>query len=80
MRAAHAKEVEHCGLRLEDRTAAYGADFYAGHRNGDLEVAVDTKIVSNVCLSVRGRWNGLLLHNSDAVRALHHLRRILSCR
>jgi len=40
--AAHAKEVEHGGLGREEGTAADGADFDAGHGDGDLEVAVVT--------------------------------------
>jgi hypothetical protein len=37
--AAHAEEVEHSGLGLEDGAAANGADFDGGHGDGDLEVA-----------------------------------------
>jgi hypothetical protein len=37
--AAHAEEVEHGGLGLEDGAAANGADFDGGHGDGDLEVA-----------------------------------------
>ena len=40
MRAAHAEQVEHGGLGLEDGAAADCADFDGGHRDGDLEVAV----------------------------------------
>jgi hypothetical protein len=39
--AAHAEQVEHGGLGLEDGAAANGADFDGRHRDGDLEVAVD---------------------------------------
>jgi hypothetical protein len=39
--AAHAEQVEHGGLGLEDGAAADGADFDGRHRDGDLEVAVD---------------------------------------
>jgi hypothetical protein len=35
--AADAEEVEHGSLRLEDGAAAEGADFDAGHADGDLE-------------------------------------------
>lgn len=38
--AAHAEEVEHAGLRFQDGAAADGADFDAGHGDGDLEVVV----------------------------------------
>lgn len=38
--AAHAEEVEHGGLGLEDGAAADRADFDAGHGDGDLEGAV----------------------------------------
>ena len=40
MGAAHAQQVEHGGLRLEDGAAADGADFDRGHADGDLEGAV----------------------------------------
>jgi hypothetical protein len=39
--AAHAEQVEHGGLGLEDGATANGADFDGRHRDGDLEVAVD---------------------------------------
>lgn len=48
MRATDAEEVEHSGLGLEDRAAAYGADFYGGHCDGDVEVAVYAVRVSRV--------------------------------
>jgi len=49
VRAAYAKHVEHSGLWFEDGAATDGADFYAGHGDGDLEVAVETaKVVSGV--------------------------------
>lgn len=41
VRAADAEHVEHGGLGLEDGAAADGADFDAGHGDGDLEVAVE---------------------------------------
>jgi len=40
---ADAEEVEHGGLRFEDGSAADGANFYAGHRDGDLEGAVEAE-------------------------------------
>lgn len=39
--AAHAEQVEHGGLGLEDGAAAYGADFDARHRDGDVQGAVE---------------------------------------
>lgn len=36
--ATHAEEVEHAGLGFQDGAAADGADFDAGHGDGDLEV------------------------------------------
>lgn len=41
--AAHAEEVEHCCLGLEDGAAAEGADFDGGHGDGDLEVTAEAK-------------------------------------
>jgi hypothetical protein len=38
--AANAEEVEHGGLRFEDRAAADCSDFDGGHGDGDLEVAM----------------------------------------
>lgn len=39
VRAAHAEQVEHGRLRAEEGAAADGADFDAGHRDGDLEAS-----------------------------------------
>jgi len=44
--AAHAQEIEHRGLGLEDGAAAQGADFDGRHGDGDLEVSAKTGIVS----------------------------------
>ena len=41
MRAANTEKIEHGGLRLEDSATADGADFDAGHADGDLEVTVE---------------------------------------
>lgn len=41
MGSTHAKEVKHRGLGFENGAAADCADFYRGHRHGDLEVAID---------------------------------------
>lgn len=43
--AADAEEIEHGGLGLEDCAAADGADFDAGHGDGDLEIAVYAEAV-----------------------------------
>ena len=40
VRASDAKEVEHSALWLEDGAATDGADFDAGHADGDLEGTV----------------------------------------
>jgi hypothetical protein len=46
--AAHAKKVEHGRLRVENSTATNGADLDGGHGDGDLEIAIDTILVSFV--------------------------------
>ena len=40
MSTSHAKEIKAGALWFEDRAATDGANFYAGHRDADLEVAV----------------------------------------
>lgn len=51
--AAYAEQVEHGGLRLEDRTTADGADFNRRHGDGDAEVAIDaTNALDYVCLDI----------------------------
>lgn len=40
---AHAKQVEHCTLRVQDGAAAEGADFDGGHGDGDLEGAAEAR-------------------------------------
>lgn len=44
VRTAHAEEVEHGGLGLEDCAAAEGADFDGGHGDGNLEVAAEARV------------------------------------
>jgi len=58
MGAAHAEEVEHGGLRGEEGAAADGADFDAGHGDGDLEVAV-VAVGGGVWLADYERGNGV---------------------
>jgi len=40
---AHAEQVEHRTLRVQDGTAAEGADFDGGHGDGDLERAAEAR-------------------------------------
>jgi len=49
---ADAEKVEHGGLGFEDGAAADGADFDAGHGDGDLEVAFETGVDCQSCLMV----------------------------
>ena len=44
--ATDAEHIEHGGLRLKNGSATDSADFNGGHRDGDLEVAAETRRVS----------------------------------
>jgi hypothetical protein len=43
MGPAHAEQVEHRTLRVQDGAAAEGADFDGGHGDGDLEGAAEAR-------------------------------------
>jgi hypothetical protein len=70
--AADAEEVEHAGLGFEDGAAADGADFDAGHRDRDLEIAVRAggKGISTLKGECGCGVNDSLLHDGDAITAL----------
>jgi hypothetical protein len=77
--SADTKEIEHCRLGFENCAAADGADFDAGHADGDLEVAVETgKSLVRGNFRVEGEGLDILLHHGDAVTALNILCWILT--
>lgn len=68
--AAHAEEIEHGGLWLQDGATAEGADFEGGHGDADLEVSRVGFGVESTGVSMRSNTGvvvGLLLHGGDTV-------------
>jgi hypothetical protein len=78
---ANAEEVQHARLGFEDGAATDGTDFDGGHGDRDLEVAV-VAIGEKVSVGEAGRldWVDSLLHDGDAITALHILSRVLARR
>jgi hypothetical protein len=76
VRATNAQHVEHGGLRFKNGATTEGADFNGWHGNAYLKVAPKTMRISAIHVK---EWDlDLLLHNGDAIAALHVLRGVLA--
>ena len=65
MRSTDAKQLEHGCLWFKDRATSNGANFYAWHGDGDVQIAVDA-VVMLASTSLDQALN-LLLHKRDTI-------------